>query len=266
MRLLTHNAISHAARVLALTGALLVCAHHAVAQNANDAPADARARAPIDLTGYWVSIVTEDWRFRMLVADPGDTDSVPLNPHGVQAAKAWDPAKDRANPDAACKAFGAAALMRIPGRLHISWQDGSTLQVQTDSGTQSREFHFAADAPASLAASWQGYSKAAWDGIPLPTRGAARLTGQKEGFLKVMTTGLRSGYLRTNGVPYSEHAQLLEYYDSFKEANADIYLVITTIVTDPEYLNEPFVTSTHFRKIPDGQGWDPTPCRADVPR
>src|SRR5580698_3732546 len=40
--------------------------------------------APIDLTGYWVSVVTEDWRYRMMVPDKGDYQSVPLNPEGTK--------------------------------------------------------------------------------------------------------------------------------------------------------------------------------------
>ena len=228
--------------------------------------ADARARAPLDLTGYWVSIVTEDWRFRMLVADPGDTESVPLNPAGLKLAKAWDPAQARADSANACRAFGAAGLMRIPGRVHISWQDGNTLQVQTDSGTQTRLFHFGGTAPADLAPSWQGYSVASWQGTGPQPFGRRPARTVKEGYLQVDTSHLRPGYLRTNGVPYGTQTSLLEYYDSFKELNGDVWLVVTTVVTDPEYLTQPFVTSTHFKKLADASGWDPTPCRGDEPR
>jgi hypothetical protein len=229
-------------------------------------PLDPRALAPIDLTGYWVSLVTEDWRFRMIVADPGDVESIPLSPAGREAAKAWDAAKDKADPQAACKAFGAAGIMRIPGRVHISWQDGTTLKVQTDAGSQERLFHFGGEAPVGAAPSWQGYSVASWDGAVRPANAAAPPAKLKVGFLKVTTSGLRPGYLRTNGVPYSGRTQLLEYYDTFTEPDGNAYLVVTTVVQDPDNLTEPFVTSSHFRKIPDGQGWDPTPCRSGVPR
>ena len=227
------------------------------------------AEAPLDLTGYWVSVVTEDWRWRMIVADKGDFASLPLNPEGVKVGNAWDPAKDKAAGEQ-CKAFGAAGLMRIPGRLHISWENDKTLRVDTDSGTQTRLFHFDATAPASEAPSWQGYSVASWEGLR-PRRGFGGLptgpsAGPKEGYLKVETTHLRAGYLRTNGVPYSANTSLLEYYDSFREPNGDVWLVITTIVTDPQYLFQPFITSTHFKKLSDSSGWDPTSCRVDVPR
>src|SRR6266705_3624887 len=76
-----------------------------------------RAAAPIDVTGYWVSAVTEDWRWRMLTPPKGDYSSVPLNDEGRKAADGWDPAKDEASGNA-CKAYGGAAIMRVPGRLH----------------------------------------------------------------------------------------------------------------------------------------------------
>jgi hypothetical protein len=72
--------------------------------------------------------------------------------------------------------------------------------------------------------------------------------------------------LRENGVPYRENASLVEYFDRFSEPNGDTWLVVTSIITDPQYLTQPFVTTTHFKKIPDASGWDPTPCRADQPR
>lgn len=228
------------------------------------------AMAPLDLTGYWVSVVTEDWRFRMIVPDKGDYSSVPLNPEGKKVAETWDPAKDQASGNQ-CRSYGAAGLMRIPGRLHITWENENTLRVDTDSGTQTRLLHFGAGAAPSEPAQWQGYSLALWEG--LRPRVLAAAPGQdelqsnaSEGYLKVMTTHMRSGYLRKNGVPYGANAVLEEDFDSFKERNGDTWLVITSIVTDPEYLMQPFITSTHFKKLPDSSGWDPTPCRANEPR
>jgi hypothetical protein len=237
-------------------------------------PPEPRAQAPLELTGYWVALVTEDWRFRMLVADPGDAENVPLNPEGLKVAKSWNPVQAKADADNACRAFGAAGLMRIPGRVHISWQDGSTLRVDTDAGTQTRLLHFGATASADEAASWQGYSVASWEGLAPRRRpsvqklanAAGAASGGTEGYLQVVTTHLKPGYLRTNGIPYGAATHLLEYYDTIKEANGDEYLVITTIVEDPEYLTQPFVTSSHFLRQRDAAGWDPTPCRADEPR
>src|SRR3974390_2584828 len=60
------------------------------------APAPARAQAPIDLTGYWVSVVTQDWRYRMVTPPKGAFGGVPLNAEGRRVANEWDPAKDEA--------------------------------------------------------------------------------------------------------------------------------------------------------------------------
>src|SRR6266849_9466478 len=81
-------------------------------------PPPPRGSVPVDLTGYWVSIVTEDWRYRMVTAPKGDHPGIPLNAEGNRVANAWDPAKDEAAGDQ-CKAYGAAVVMRAPGRLPL---------------------------------------------------------------------------------------------------------------------------------------------------
>src|ERR1700733_9046977 len=104
-------------------------------------PQTPKAAAPIDLTGYWVSIVTEDWRYRMVTPAPGDYQGVPMTPAALKIADAWDPAKEAASPDQ-CKSYGAPALLRIPERLHVVWQDDQTLRMDSDAGKQTRVFHF----------------------------------------------------------------------------------------------------------------------------
>jgi hypothetical protein len=215
-------------------------------------PPTPKTAAPVDLTGYWVSVVTEDWLYRMVTPAKGDYTSVPLNAAGRKLADAWDPAKDLAAGDQ-CKVYGAPAVMRLPGRLHITWQDDRTLKVETDAGTQTRLLHFDATA-AGQGGDWQGASVANWEivtGARAPIPGAG---------LKVTTTRLKPGYLRKNGVPYSANAVLTEYYDRVNEANGDSWLIVKAIVEDPMYLNVPFITSTHFKKQADATGWNPTPC------
>jgi hypothetical protein len=216
-------------------------------------PMAPKAAAPIDVTGYWVSIVTEDWRYRMVTPAPGDYNGVPMTPAAVKIAETWDPDKDEASPEARCRSYGAPAILRVPERLHITWQDDNTLRMDTDAGKQTRVFHFgdwkAPDGPPTL----QGDSVAEWE------RGGR---GSKGGSLKVTTTHLKAGYLRKNGVPYSDNANLVEYYDMVKERNGDDLMVVTIVVTDPMYLREPFIISSHFKKQPSEAGWKPSECSA----
>ncbi|MBV8728270.1 MAG: hypothetical protein JO336_00535 [Acidobacteriia bacterium] len=218
------------------------------------APQTAKAAAPIDLTGYWVSVVTEDWRYRMVTPPKGAFGGVPLNAEGRRVANAWDPAKDEAEGQQ-CRSYGAAALMRVPGRLHITWENETTLRIDTDAGTQTRLFHFVNRIQGDFTANWQGFSTAEWEFAG--GRGPSH-----NGDLKVVTTLLRPGYLRKNGVPYSANTVLTEYYDIIPAPNGDTWLVVTTEVRDPQYLTMPFITSTHFKKLPDAAGWDPQPCTA----
>ncbi len=216
-----------------------------------------KAAAAFDPTGYWVSVVTEDWMYRMVTPPKGKYLGVPMNAEARKAADAWDPAKDEAEGNQ-CKAYGAAALMRIPGRLHITWQDDNTLRIDTDAGLQTRLFHFGATVPKNVEATWQGYSVAQWEYAA--QEGGPR--APRMGDLKVVTTALKPGYLRKNGVPYSANTVVTEYYDLHPAPNGDTWLVITTEVNDPQYLTQPFITSTHFKKQADASGWTPEPCSA----
>jgi hypothetical protein len=222
-------------------------------------PQTARAAAPIDLTGYWVSVVTEDWRFRMVTPAKGDFQGVPMTAEAGRVANGWDPEADE-KAGLACKSYGAPAIARVPGRVHVIWQDDQTMKLEFDAGTQTRLFRFGGAPTSSAEPSWQGESVARWE---LPGGGRGRggaPDAMRTGSLKVTTTNLRAGYLRKNGVPYSEHAQLTEYFDIVQERNGTPWLVVTTVVDDPQYLNQPFITSTQFKKQPDASGWEPTPC------
>jgi len=227
-------------------------------------PKPAREAAPIDLTGSWVSVVTEDYRWRMVTPLKGDSASVPLNAEGRKVVDLWDPAKDEAS-SLQCKSYGAPAIMRVPGRLRITWTDDSTLKIETDAGTQTRVFHFGGQPPPGAVPSWQGYSAARWETGPAGRSGfglGTRTEGAESRSLEVVTTQLRAGYLRKNGVPYSDKTSVTEYYDRFKEPNGAEWFTLTTIVTDPVYLSIPFVTTTDFKKENDGSKFSPSACSA----
>ena len=233
---------------------------------AQGTPRPAQARAPIDLTGYWASVITEDWRWRMLTPPKGDVVSVPLNAEGLRAAQAWDLAKDIAAGNQ-CKPFGVGGIMRMPTRLHITWQDPNTLKIETDAGTQTRLLHFGnADPPAASEKTWQGQSIAQWDFGVLTGQAAAPPAPGTRGSLKATTTNMRAGYVRKNGAPYSEDAVITEYFerDSNSSDGAQWFHVMT-IVNDPKYFMEPFVTDSFFKKEPDGSKWHPTGCEIAPP-
>jgi len=224
-------------------------------------PAKPRDAAPIDLTGQWVAIVNEDWRWRMVTPPKGDYASVPLNDEGRRVADQWDPAND-----GACEAYGAAALLRMPTRLRIRWQGDDELVIETDAGRQTRLLDFgtpAAGAPRSL----QGQSTAKWVTPPRPGGGPglAGAGGGPErtgGYLEVKTSNLLPGWLRRNGVPYSEDAAVTEYFARFAAPNGDEWLMVTTIVDDPRYLTQRFIVSNHFRREAEGGKWNPRACGA----
>jgi hypothetical protein len=238
---------------LLLTTTLLVTATPLHAQSRGTPPRNPKDGAPIDLTGYWVSIVSEDWRFRMVTPPRGDYPNFPLNDAAKKVTDAWDPARDEAAAEQ-CKSYGAPNVMRNPTRLHITWANDATLQVEVDAGTQTRLLRFGNPAPPQGRQDWQGFSVASWEGAA-----SGRGPG---GSLKVVTTRLRPGYLQKNGVPYSGAATLTEYFDVVKEPTGEQWLVVKSILEDPAYLTRTFIRSTHFRKQANEAGWNPTACSA----
>lgn len=246
-----------------LVGAAVLTAHVDLRVSAQQPPAAGarmpRAAAPVDLTGNWVSVVTEEWLWRMTTPRKGDYTSIPISDEGRRVADAWDPATD-----GSCKAYGAGGLMRIPTRLRISWKGDEALSVETDAGQQTRLLRFDRSPPPA-SRSLQGHSLADWEPIGGPVvlrNGRASGAGNPQGgSLKVVTTNLTEGWLRKNGVAYSESASLLEYWDRVTFPNGDTWLIVTSIVSDPRYLLNDYTTSVHFKREADGAKWKPTPCR-----
>jgi hypothetical protein len=238
-------------------------------------PATARSASPVDLAGQWVSIVSEDWRWRMVTPPKGDYPGVPLNPEGRKLADGWNLDADNAAGNQ-CRVFGAAGVMRIPMRIRISWQDDNTLKLETDAGPQTRLYRFQAPTPSGAIAlasgpapaerTWQGVSSAQWFRQPqtrgLGFGGRGALPG---GSLRAVTRHMRAGYLRKNGVPSSEDAVVTESFNRHDEPNGDVWITVTSIVEDARYLTQPFITSTSFRREADESKWNPTPCQTAAP-
>jgi len=264
----------HTKRVLVFAAAIFLLAipalHQAQRGGRGGGPAG-RQGAAIDLTGYWVSVLSEDWEFRVVTPDKGIFDTLPLNAEGRRVGSTWDPARDEAAGEQ-CRAYGAGNIMRMPTRLHITWENDTTLRIDTDMGTQTRMLHFG-PAPATMGEpSWQGYSIASWELAPGGGRGgaprgaggaaAAPVVPGAGGDLKVVTTNLKAGYVRRNGAPYSKNAVITEYYDLHGLPNGDQWFTVTTKVDDPTYFNNQYLTTSDFKKLPDAAGWSPSPCSA----
>jgi hypothetical protein len=262
----------HAARA-GIVSALWVAMSLLVAAQRQQTPTPtARSVAPIDLTGYWVSVVTTEWRYRMMTPPKGDYEGIPLTPAARKIADTWDPVRDTKAGEQ-CRAYGAPGVLHLPGRLHITWADDMTLRMEIDQGMQTRLFAFGSS-PQSTATrnervsqrertrAWQGQSAADWQ-LTRPATGAGPPSAfPKSSSLKVVTSQLRPGYIRRNGVPYGENALLTEYFDVVPGTRGEQFLIVTTLLDDPQNLSQPLLRSVQFRRQADASGWDPTPCTA----
>lgn len=258
-------------------------------------PPTGQSSALADLTGYWVSVVNQDWYFRMITPPKGLYAQVPLNAAARKVADQFDPAlyggaKYQTSGIIDCRAYGVAGLMHMPTRLHITWANPNALKIETDWGVQTRTLTFSPDklfgdlelalrsgeltAPRGPA-TMQGYSAAIWEA---PFRlnasafqrgavrggglGQARITeAQAGGDLAVVTTGMTPGWLRRNGVPYSGRTRVIEHFRRFQDPLGREWINVVTEVIDPEYLTTPFYTTADFMKEPDGAKWAPHPCK-----
>ena len=262
----------HITLIAAMIAAMIACIPaSSFAQQGGAAaqpPRTAKSVAPIDVTGYWISMIVDEWRFRV-TPQKGDIPWMPLNAEARKVAGAWDPAKDEAE-GKACKAYGAVGITQRPGRMHMTWTDDNTLKLDFDTGTQTRVLHFSKTPADKGPASWQGYSAAEWiapgnvllftgDTLVPALGGRGRGGPPPTGTLRVTTTNMLPGYVRKNGVPYSDKAVLTEHFNRIAEQGEN-YLVMTQFVDDPTYLNQPFIRTYTWKQVPDATGWDPTPC------
>jgi hypothetical protein len=275
MRLFSKSAL------LALSGMLLLHSAIASAQSSRQPPPPAsppsavtpastdlaaQAQAAFDPTGYWVAMVTRDWRYRMIVPGRGYYAGIPLTLEGKQFADRWDPAHDEAA-GLECEAYGAPALMRVPTRLHITWQDANTLRVETDAGMQTRLLHFDRTQQSPAEPTRQGYSRAEWQlhvvqrgGIGPAEALAAPKDEPRHGSLKVVTSNLLPGLLRKNGVPYSANAALTEYWELNAGPDGNDWLTLTSVLHDPTNLRLDYYFNPIFQREPDGSKWAPSQC------
>lgn len=203
-----------------------------------------RESAPVDITGYWESVISEDYRYRMFIPGRRDYAGIALTEEGRARADRWDPERD-ASEDNACLAYGVGNIMRMPGRLHIRWDGDSTLVVETDHGRQERQLRFEPFLwNASSVRTLQGDSRAEW--------------GRRS--LSVETRNMSPSYIRRNGVPLSENAVVMEYFYHRIHPDGTPWFTVTTVIHDSRNLRRPYYTSSDFRKLDNGDDWNPQPC------
>ena len=196
----------------------------------------------------------------MITAPPGDFPGLPLSPAGRAIAMAWDP-----KTDGSCKAFGAAALMRIPTRVRISWADDATLKIETDNGQQTRLLHSVPAArrvrhrcraiprPIGSGRCHPTIRSGSTSQAALPRRPAARCGSSRP-------ISAAAGCAATV-CPTARRPPSPQFFDRFPVPDGSEWFVVTTQVVDPEYLLGRLVTSSHFRREPDASKWAPKPCR-----
>jgi hypothetical protein len=277
-----------------------VCAQARGGGGRGGPPPTAKAMAPIDLTGYWTAVLTEDWHVRALTPARGDFGSgvagtienpgvgfigagpnpaaqgnIPYRAAAAQAALKWDPAKDEAEGNS-CKAYGAPGIMRQATHLHITWQDDNTLKIDADYGTQTRLFHFGPPPdpgrldygnatffpPQPVKLEPPAGVEPSWQGYSMAFWTIMGGIGSYErgGNLKVVTTRLKPGYYWKNGMPYTGNATLTEYFRTMALPDGSQWIRYTQIAEDPEYLTQPWIVNYAFKKLADGTNWHPTPC------
>ena len=213
-------------------------------------PPTAQAQAPFDMTGYWVSVVTEDWRWRMLTPPKGDYASVPLNAEGATRRR---PVGSRQGQGGRQSVLGIRRRRRCcasrcaftsPGRMRTrsSWKRIPVSRPACFHFTPIRQLPV--NAPGRGAPLHGGHKQAQSEGSASAARGGSLAGGN----LRVTTTNMRAAYLRKNGVPYSEDAVLTEYFNRHDEPNGDQWITVTRVVEDPKYLTMPFITSESFKK------------------
>ena len=224
----------------------------------------ARGNAPIDLTGYWVSVIAEDWEFRMVTPDKGIFDTLTLNNEGRRVGNTWDPAKDEAAGEQ-CRGYGAGNIMRFPhaftspGRTTRHFDSIPTPERKLDSSTS------VLPAPANTEPSWQGYSVAEWE-RRAGARGGARGSGlqhrpERESQSRDHALASRATSERT-ALPTAIAPSSPSIMTSIHCPTAISGSRSPRKSTTPCTFRGLYVTTSDFKKLPDATGWNPTPCSA----
>ena len=196
------------------------------------------ALAQVDLAGVWADRITEDSYERSGGPPLGDYQGIPLNDAGRMKADSHDHS-EWSLPEFQCRPHPGPYQWRALGAVRIS-EDIDPVSRELRGFRleylRSMDRWIYMDGrphpPAWAPHSWSGFSTGKWDG----------------NMLVVTTTHLKGAYLRRNGASFSDKATMMEYITRHGD-----YLLITMIVTDPVWLEEPFIQTTHYELDPHTQ-------------
>ena len=211
----------------------------------------ARASAPIDLTGYWVAVVNEDWRYRMVTPAKGDYGGVRSRRKRCRSSTTGIRPQTRRREE--CKSWcrrghaaAGSASHHLAGRHHTEGRGGR--------GHANASLSIPGRPAAAGTPTWQGDSTAQWE------RGGGRGAPPVGGSLTVVTRNMRPGYLRKNGVPARERDRhgafrpvAISWWPDARRHHGGRRSAVSTAATHRQLA---------FQRKADGSKWDPTPCSA----
>ena len=210
----------------------------------------------LDISGEWAGLFQEEQPERVAGPELGDYTGLPINDAARLHADTWS-ASRLTLPEEQCMPHPATYALRGPMNIRI-WKEvdpitQDVIAIRTHGSWMAPERTWYLDnrphPPAYAAHTWQGFTTARYE----------------FGGITTLTTHLKEGWVRRNGVHHSDEATMVEHWFRHGE-----YLTVMTIVTDPVYLTEPMVKSTNFRWTV-GQNVGSYPCNGfeivvEVPR
>ena len=197
-----------------------------------------------DMSGEWVPRFHEDADERGGGPELGDYTGLPINDAGRARADSWDPAW-LSMPEWQCRPHPVDYIWRGPSQMRI-WKEIDPLTREMVAYHQywlrsmDRPIYLDGRSrpPASAAFTWGGFSKGEWDGDNL----------------RIVTTHMKEGYIRRNGVPRSSRSTLVQHW--IRHGNV---LTGVMMIYDPVYLEDVHVRSSDYILDPS-QHIPPYPC------
>jgi len=184
-----------------------------------------------DIVGEWGNRFHEDFWERRSGLQIGDYTGFAMTDAGRRMAESWNPAwfslpQNQCRPHTSIYGIRGPADMRITKvyepttqRLlayKLEWSLDAFQEIWMDGRSHPPEY-----APHT----WEGFATGEWEG----------------NMLKVTVTHIKAGYVQRNGAPHSDQAVTTEYFERHGDT-----LLLTSIINDPLYYEEPIVKTTNW--------------------